>query len=85
MKTNGKYWMAEYVKEHRPSYLLQRTDPEDGIIELSKTSEQLEWLLDNYELVKRYDYDVTEIWQSKWKRKIAGLGEAVPYYLYQLK
>lgn len=87
-RQHGRYWMVEYLKERAPDYLLQRTDPDHGFhgfIEEPTTAAQLEWLRENYLVVKEYNYRVDEVWSNPLLRRVAKMGSTTSYTLYKMK
>ena len=83
--THGRRWWLEFLREFRPTYVLER---EDILRRLTLDGHRLddgewEWFLGSYALVKEFVYDPSEFASSRLLRSVLRFGSATRYFLYK--
>jgi hypothetical protein len=81
----GSRWWIRFVQEKLPTFLLER-EPMREFVTLdgyTLSDEERAWFERHYTLVRVFRYDPRSLRASTVLGRIASLGDAVPYFLYQ--
>jgi hypothetical protein len=80
-------WWMNYVKQERPTFLVQREDFKayrtfHGYV---LTAEEIRWFNENYTMIKHFCYTPHEYTENVFFRKLLKLSKTHEYYVFKLR